>query len=63
MRPSALPDPGLRPAPRGGFAPATLSKPNLSNKEKHEHKLVGRRIPPVGRDPAFVYAGASKKLA
>lgn len=63
MRLPVLPAPGLRPAPRGGFAPATLPKPNLSNEEKHERKLVNHRLPPVGRDPPLADAGASEKLA
>lgn len=40
MRVPLIPDAGLRPAPRGGFAPATLlkTKPkNLSKKENHEN--------------------------
>ena len=43
---------GLRPEPRGGFAPATRPKPkqSLSKKEKHKAFL----LPPVGRDGGLV---------
>ena len=42
-------DPGIRPAPRGGCAPATRPKPkqNLSKKEKQEHSCV---LPLVGTE-------------
>ena len=42
-------DPGLRPAPRGGFAPATRPKPkqNLSKKEEQKQYCT---LPLVGAE-------------
>jgi len=42
-------DPGLRPAPRGGFAPATRPKPkqNLPKKERQKNSYA---LPLVGTE-------------
>ena len=52
---------GLRPAPRGGFAPATRPKPkqNLSNKEKQKHACS---LPLVGTETWWVRSRMRKTL-
>jgi len=51
MMAPALPDSGLRPAPRGGFAPATrLETKTKTFLRRKTMKTIGRRVPPAGRD-------------